>query len=102
LGAGIGGDYLYSSKLRFGGTLERAQSRYRGADRFTLLGEDGRKDHVTLLRLGAEYRPFYRLSVIPEFRTEQRSSPERLSSYRYQSVGLDLVYRYGDQPEVRF
>lgn len=102
LGAAIGGDYLYSSKLRLGGTLERVQSRYRGSDRFTLLGDDGRKDNVTTLRLGAEYRPIYRLSVIPEFRTERRSSPEQLSSYRYQSVGLDLVYRYGDQPEVRF
>lgn len=102
LGVGLGADYLWSAKLRLGGTVERIESRYRGSDRFTLLSGDPRADQVLGLRLGAEYRPFYRFSITPEYRFERRSSNEELSGYRYNSFGIDFTYRYGTPVETQF
>ncbi len=96
LGARLGYDYRWSAKLAFAAVAERYDSSYRASPGLDVAGET-RKDDVLSLRLGAEYQPFYRFSLLPEYRYERRGSNVATGRYKYSVYGIDLVYRYGER-----
>lgn len=87
-------DYAWSAKLAFAVAGERYESRYEGSPGFNV-GGAARKDQVLNLRLGAQYQPFYRFSILPEYRYERRGSNVADSAYDYNVFGVDLAYEYG-------
>lgn len=95
LGVDLGFDYLYSAKLKLAATVERIESRYRGASSFAQQTGGARSDELLGARIGAEYQPFYRFSITPSYRFERRNSTEALSQYYFNSFGVDFAYRYG-------
>ena len=94
LGEVLTADYRYSAKLAFAAAVEHFTSDYRSSPGFSVAGA-ARSDEVLSLSLGADYRPFYRFSILPEYRYENRSSNVLSSSYSYSTIGVDLAYRYG-------
>lgn len=95
LGLLLAADYRYSAKLAFAAAVESIQSDYRGASGFQAASGQQRSDQLLSLRVGADYRPFYRFSVLPEYRWERRESNLANSGYSYSSFALDLTYAYG-------
>jgi len=97
LGLSFSADYLYSAKLSFAAALERVQSDYGGSSGIAGgvgIGEQ-RSDDLLSLSLGADYRPFYRFSVLPEYRYERRGSNALNSDYAFGTIGVDFLYQYG-------
>lgn len=94
LGLRLSYDYAWSAKLAFAVAAERYESSYEGTPGLDV-GGDARKDQVVSLRLGAQYQPFYRFSILPEYRYERRGSNVANSAYDYNVFGLDLAYEYG-------
>ncbi|MDP3857929.1 MAG: hypothetical protein Q8Q73_09230 [Stagnimonas sp.] len=94
LGLSLSADWRYSAKLSFAAALQRVQSDYRGASGIAAAGEP-RSDDLLSLSLGADYRPFYRFSVLPEYRHERRGSNALNSDYTYSTIGVDFLYQYG-------
>ena len=87
-------DYRWSAKLAFAVAAERYESSYEGSPGFTVAGEP-RKDDVFNIRLGLDYQPFYRFSILPEYRYERRGSNVANSRYDFSVIGVDLAYEYG-------
>lgn len=87
-------DYRWSAKLAAAVAAERYQSGYESSPGFTVAGQ-ARKDEVFNIRLGADYQPFYRFSILPEYRYERRASNVGNSSYDFSVIGVDLSYEYG-------
>lgn len=94
LGGRLTYDYAWSAKLAFALAAERYESSYEGSPGFNV-GGDTRKDQVANVRVGAQYQPFYRFSVLPEFRYERRGSSLAASAYDFTVFGVDLAYEYG-------
>lgn len=87
-------DYVWSAKLAFALAAERYESGYEGSPGFNV-GGAARKDQVLNLRLGAQYQPFYRFSILPEYRYERRGSNVASNAYDAKVFGVDLSYEYG-------
>lgn len=87
-------DYRWSAKLAFAAAAERYESSYKGSPSFTVGGQ-AREDDVINLRIGADYQPFYRFSLLPEYRYERRGSNVARSAYDAHIFGVDLSYQYG-------
>jgi len=87
-------DYAWSAKLAFAVGAERYESSYEGSPGFNV-GGAVRKDQITNFRIGAQYQPFYRFSILPEYRYERRGSNVADSAYDYNVFGVDLAYEYG-------
>ena len=67
----------------------------QGKCRHRFGGGAQRSDDVLAFSVGADYRPFYRFSVLPEYRYERRSSNALNSDYDYSALGVDFLYQYG-------
>lgn len=87
-------DYRWSAKLAFALLAERYDSSYQSSPGFTVAGQ-AREDEVTSLRIGADYQPFYRFSILPEYRYERRESNLGNNAYDFSVIGVDLSYEYG-------
>ena len=87
-------DYRLSAKLALALLAERYDSSYKGSPGFNVAGE-ARKDEVLGLRIGADYQPFYRFSIVPEYRYERRDSNLASNAYDFSVVGVDFSYEYG-------
>ena len=87
-------DYRWSAKLAFAIAAERYNSSYKGSPGFTVAG-DAREDQVFSIRTGVDYQPFYRFSILPEYRYEQRDSTMANSRYDFSVIGVDFAYEYG-------
>lgn len=94
LGLRLTYDYRWSAKLAFAVGGERYESRYESSPGFTV-GGAARKDQISNVRLGAQYQPFYRFSILPEYRYERRGSNVIDSAYDYNVIGVGLAYEYG-------
>lgn len=94
LGVRLSYDYEWSAKLRFAASIEQYDSSYEGSPGVNSSGEP-REDEVLGFRIGADYQPFYRFSILPEYRYEQRDSNFANSRYDFQVIGVDLSYTYG-------
>lgn len=88
-------DYRWSAKLAFVTAGEAYNSSYKGSSAFTTIGGQTRKDDVVSLRIGADYQPFYRFSILPEYRYEKRDSNVANSRYDASVIGVDFIYAYG-------
>jgi len=88
-------DYRWSAKLGFLAAMERYESSYKGSPRLNSSGGQPRQDEVFNVRLGASYQPFYRFSILPEYRYERRGSNTVNGGYDFNVFGVDLAYRYG-------
>lgn len=101
LGLTLSADYRYSAKLAFAAAFERVQSDYGGSSGIAggIGGGAQRSDDVLAFSVGADYRPFYRFSVLPEYRYERRSSNALNSDYDYSAVGIDFLYQYGTRAD---
>lgn len=97
LGLALSADWLYSAKLSFAAALERVQSDYGGSSGIAggVGAGEKRSDDLLSLSVGADYRPFYRFSVLPEYRYERRGSNALNSDYSYSAIGVDFLYQYG-------
>lgn len=97
LGLVLTADWLYSAKLSFAAALERVQSDYRGSSGIGggVAAGEKRSDDLLTLSVGADYRPFYRFSILPEYRYERRGSNAVDSDYAYSAIGIDFLYQYG-------
>ncbi len=89
-------DYRWSPKIALAVSAERYDSSYRGAPSVNSNGQP-REDAVLGLRIGMDYQPFYRFSILPEYRYEQRDSSFGNSRYNFSVIGVDLTYTYGAQ-----
>jgi len=87
-------EYRWSAKLSLIGSTELFRSSYQGSPSQNAQGTP-RSDVVFGLSLGADYRPFYRFSLRPELRHEQRGSNTANGGYHFTTAGVDLVYEYG-------
>lgn len=94
LGVRAGYDYRWSAKLALAVAAERYDSSYEGSPGLNSNGQP-REDEVWGFRIGAEYQPFYRFSILPEYRYEQRDSNFANSRYDFSVIGVDLAYTYG-------
>jgi hypothetical protein len=94
LGLSLSADWRYSAKLALATAVQRVQSDYRGSSGIASLGEP-RSDDLLSVSLGADYQPFYRFSILPEYRYERRGSNALNSDYSDSIVGVDFSYRYG-------
>jgi Putative beta-barrel porin 2 len=97
LGLRLAVDYQYSAKLALALAAEQYRANYRGTPLFSVVGTP-RQDDVSAVKLGVEYRPFYRMKVLPQWRWEQRHSNQSDRDYRFSVVGIDLAYDYGRTP----
>jgi len=94
LGIRAGYDYRWSPKVALAISAERYDSSYKGVP--SLSGTDEpREDAVLGLRVGLDYRPYYRFSILPEYRYEQRNSNIPNSRYDFNVISIDLAYAYG-------
>lgn len=87
-------DYRWSAKLAFAAAAEYYGSSYKGSPRQNVAGR-ARQDDVLSFRIGADYQPFYRFSILPEYRYERRGSNLLDSRYDFNVIGVDLAYEYG-------
>ncbi|MES2684732.1 MAG: outer membrane beta-barrel protein [Pseudomonadota bacterium] len=94
LGAKASFDYRWSVKLAFAVAAERYSSSYQASPGFDVAGRP-REDQVFNIRAGFDYQPFYRFSILPEYRYERRGSRDTNSQYDYNVFGVDFAYEYG-------
>ena len=96
LGAKASYEHRWSPKIALAVSAERYDSSYKGSPGVNGNGQR-REDAVLGLRIGLDYQPFYRFSILPEYRYEQRESNFGNSRYDFSVIGVDLTYQYGEQ-----
>ena len=87
-------DYRWSVKLAFAVATERYSSSYQGSPNLAVAGRS-REDQVFNVRAGIDYQPFYRFSILPEYRYERRGSQDANSQYDFNVIGVNFAYEYG-------
>lgn len=97
MGLRLAVDYQYSAKLALAMAAEQYRANYRGTPLFSMIGTP-RKDDISAVKVGVEYRPLYRMKVLPQWRWEQRHSNQPGRDYQFSVAGIDLAYDYGRTP----